>query len=146
MPRRMIARGSGSWLNSSTVGAVRGGEHYRLVVDAGGVEVDGRSRLGAQVAVTEVEVESTDVVGAAEAGELHAAFNAFGGVVSLHHSSVVFSRLSNWVRRWGSECNKGGVRRSSILGMGCRTAEVRGQNADVENHERRYFCIRTSDF
>jgi len=71
---------------------VEGGEHYGLVVDAGGVAIDGGGGLGAEVAVAEVEVESAHVVGAAGAGELHASLDADDGVMSLHNSSVVFSR------------------------------------------------------
>jgi len=59
---------------------VEGGEHYGLVVDFGGVLVDGGGGLGAEVAVARVEVESGDVVRAARAGELHAAFDASDGV------------------------------------------------------------------
>ena len=71
---------------------VEGGKHYGLVVGARGVEIDGGGGLGAEVAVTEVEVESADVVGAAGAGELHASLDAGDGVVSIHTSSVVFWR------------------------------------------------------
>ena len=59
------------------------------MVDAGGVAIDGGGGLGAEVAVAEAEVEGADVVGAAGAGELHAALDASDGVVSLHNSSVV---------------------------------------------------------
>ena len=62
------------------------------MVDAGGVAIDGGGCLGAQVAVVEVEVESAYVVGAAGAGELHAALDASDGVVSLHNLSVVVWR------------------------------------------------------
>jgi hypothetical protein len=65
------------------------------VVDGGGVAIDGGGGLGAEVAVVEIEVESADVVGATGAGELHAAFDTRYGVVSLHSSSVVFSRWSD---------------------------------------------------
>ena len=64
---------------------VEGGEHYGLVVDARGVEIDGGGGLGAKVAVTEVEVESADLVGAAGAGELHASLDAGDGVMSNHN-------------------------------------------------------------
>jgi hypothetical protein len=59
------------------------------VVDAGGVAIDGGGGLGAEVAVAGVEIECADVVGAAGAGELHAALDASDGVVALHNSSVV---------------------------------------------------------
>jgi len=68
---------------------VEGGEHYGLVVDRGGVLIDGGGGLGAEVAVAGVEIESADVVGAAGAGELHAALDASNGVVPLHNSSVI---------------------------------------------------------
>ena len=62
------------------------------MVDAGGVAVDGGGGLGAEVAAADVEVEGADVVGAAGAGKLHAAFDPSDGVVSLHKSSVVLWR------------------------------------------------------
>ena len=68
---------------------VKRGEHYGLVVDIGGVLVDGGGGLGAEVAIAGVEIEGADVVGAVGAGELHAALDASDGVVSLHNSSVV---------------------------------------------------------
>jgi hypothetical protein len=71
---------------------VEGGEHYGLVVDAGGVAIDGGRGLGTEVAVAGIEIEGADVVSAAGAGELHAALDASDGVVSLHNSSVVVSR------------------------------------------------------
>jgi hypothetical protein len=71
---------------------VEGREHYRFVVDAGGVEIDGGSGLSAEVAVAEIEIESADVVSAAGAGKFHPAFDAPDGVVSLHNLSVVFWR------------------------------------------------------
>jgi hypothetical protein len=68
---------------------VEGREHYRFVVNCGGVLIDRRGGLGAEVAVAGIEVEGADVMGAARAGELHAALDASDGVVSLHNSSVV---------------------------------------------------------
>ena len=68
---------------------VEGGEHYGLVMGARGVEIDGGGSLGAKVAVTEVEVERADVVGASGAGELHASLDAGDGVETLHNFSVV---------------------------------------------------------
>src|SRR5580698_5916399 len=68
---------------------VEGGKHYGFVVDAGGVTVDDGGGLSAEVAVAGIEIESGDVVGAAGAGELHAALDASDGVVSLHNLSVV---------------------------------------------------------
>ena len=75
--------------------SVEGGEHHGLVVNAGGVEIDGGSGLGAEVAVAGVEVECADVVRAAGTGKLHAALDASDGVVSLHKSSVVHWRESS---------------------------------------------------
>jgi hypothetical protein len=91
---------------------VEGGEHYGLVVGARGVEIDGGGSLGAKVAVTEVEVESADVVGASGAGELHASLDAGDVVMSIHNSSVVFWRENN--RHGGGAakvmgCGVGGV-------------------------------------
>ena len=69
---------------------VKGREHDGLVVDFGGVLVDGGGGLGAEVAVAGIEVEGADVVGAMGAGKLHAALDASDGVLALHNSSVVF--------------------------------------------------------
>ena len=63
---------------------VEGGEHDRLVVDLGGVLVDGGGGLGAEVAVAGVELEGGDVVGAVGAGELHASLDARHGVEAFH--------------------------------------------------------------
>ena len=82
---------------------VEGGEHYWLVVDRRGVEIDGGGGLGAEVAVVEVEVEGADVVGAAGAGELHASLDARDGVVPLHNSSVVFSQGSDRHEGWAAK-------------------------------------------
>ena len=84
--REFEARRSGA--PDALLGVERG-EHYGLVVDLGGVLVDGGSGLGAEVAIAGIEVESADVVGAAGAGKLHAAFDPSDGVVSLHNSSVI---------------------------------------------------------
>ena len=65
------------------------------MVDCGGVLVDGGGGLGAKVAVAGIEIEGADVMGAACAGELHAALDASDGVVSLHKSSVVHWRESS---------------------------------------------------
>ena len=59
------------------------------MMDAGGVLIDRRRGLSAEVAVTGVEVERADVVGATGAGKLHSSLNAFHGVVSSHTLSVV---------------------------------------------------------
>ncbi len=107
---------------------VEGGEHYGLVMGARGVEIDGGGSLGAKVAVTEVEVESADVVGASGAGELHASLDAGDGVMSVHNSSVVFWRQNS--RHGGGAAKVTGVRswRSSEVGMDAspRSAGNRG--------------------
>ncbi len=54
------------------------------MVDAGGVAVDGGGGLGAEVAVTGIEVESADVVSAVGAGEPHASLDACHGVETFH--------------------------------------------------------------
>jgi hypothetical protein len=91
---------------------VEGGKHYGLVVGAGGVEIDGRGGLGSEVAVTEVEVESADVVGAPGAGELHASLDASDGVISIHNPSVVLWRENS--RHGGEAAKVMGVRREKV--------------------------------
>jgi hypothetical protein len=49
---------------------VGGRDDRGLVVDLGGVLVEGGSSLGAEITVLEVEVEGADAVRAAYAGEL----------------------------------------------------------------------------
>lgn len=71
---------------------VERGKHYGLMMDIGGVAIDGGCGLGAQVAVASVEVKGADVVGAVGAGELHASLNARDGVKALHNASVVLWR------------------------------------------------------
>ena len=65
--------------------SIEGGEHYGLVVDAGGVAVNGAGGLGAKVAIAQVEIERADVVGAMGAGKLHASLDAGDGVEALHN-------------------------------------------------------------
>ena len=88
--------------------AVEGREHYGLVVDAGGVPVDGGGGLGTEVAVAGVEVEGADMVSAVGASELHASLDAGDGVETLHSSSLVFS--------CGSERHEG--RAAKVMGRG----------------------------
>ena len=64
---------------------IEGGEHYGLVVDFGGMQVDFGGGLGAEVAVARVEVEGADVVGAVSAGELHASLDASDSIEALHN-------------------------------------------------------------
>jgi hypothetical protein len=63
---------------------VEGGVHDGLVVDAGGVEVDGGGGLCAEVAVAGVELDGADVVGTTGADELHASLDTCHGVDALH--------------------------------------------------------------
>ena len=65
--------------------SVEGGEHYRLMVDFGGVLVDGGGGLGAEVAVAGIKIESTDVVRAMGTGKLHTALDASDGVEAFHN-------------------------------------------------------------
>jgi hypothetical protein len=112
---------------------VEGGEHYWLVVGAGGVEIDGGGGLGAKVAVTEIEVECADLVGASGAGELHASLDAGDGVMSIHNSSVVFWRENS--RHGGGAAKVMKVRswRSSEVGMRC-LASLGGQPRWLSPH------------
>jgi hypothetical protein len=115
---------------------VEGGEHYGLVVGAGGVEIDGGGGLGAKVAVAEIEVECADVVGASGAGELHASLDAGDGVMSIHNSSVVFWRENS--RHGGGAAKVMGARSwgSSEVGMVPRFAR-RAAEVAVPTHELR---------
>jgi hypothetical protein len=62
-----------------------------LVVDLGGVLIEGGGGLSAQVAIPEIEVEGADAVRAADAGELQASHDSLGRVIS--HGWIV-------TRRW----------------------------------------------
>ena len=86
---------------------VEGGEHYGLVVDFGGVLVDGGGGLGAEVAVARVEIERGDVVSAVRAGELHAAFDASDSVEAFHKFECSLLRVDGKARGVGSEGNEG---------------------------------------
>ncbi|MGB8733694.1 MAG: hypothetical protein WCC99_20750 [Candidatus Sulfotelmatobacter sp.] len=85
---------------------VEGREHDGLVVDAGGVLVDGRGSLGTEVAIAGVEVECADVVGAVGAGELHAALDASDGIEALHKFECSLLAAKWKARWWGSESNE----------------------------------------
>ena len=80
-------------------------EHDGLVMDAGGMLVDGRGSLGAEVAVAGVEVECADVVSAVGAGELHAALDASDGVEAFHKFECSPFAAEWKARWWGSEGN-----------------------------------------
>jgi hypothetical protein len=73
------------------------------VVDFGGVLVNGRGCLGAEVAVARIEVERADMVRAVSTGELHSALDTRDGVEAVHILSVVFWRESG---RHGGEAAK----------------------------------------
>ena len=89
-------------------------------MNAGGVHIDGGGGLGAEVAVAGVEVESADVVGAAGAGEFHAALDASDGVVPLHNFSVVPCRGKR--AHVGGAAKVIGVRRGRSSELGMRTS------------------------
>ena len=59
-------------------------KHHRFVMHLGGVLIDGRGRLSAPIAITRIELESTDTVRAVGAGELHASLDAGDGVEAFH--------------------------------------------------------------
>jgi len=88
--------------------SVERGIGHRLVVDVGGVLVDGGSGLRAQVAVAGVEVERADVVGTVRAGELHAAFDASDGVETFHSFESSPLTANGKARWWGGEGNERG--------------------------------------
>ena len=86
---------------------VEGGEHHGLVMDGGGMLVNGGGGLGAEVAVAGIEVEGADMVGTMGAGKLHATFDASDGVEALHSSEcspLAEERKALWS---GSEGNEG---------------------------------------
>jgi len=60
----------------------------------GGVIVNRRGGLGAQVAVSRVELERADAVGAVGAGKLHASLDAGDGVEAFHNFECSF-RIRN---------------------------------------------------
>jgi hypothetical protein len=105
---------------------VEGGEHYGLVVDGGGVAVDGGGGLGAEVAVAEVEVEGADVVGAMGAGELHASLDAGDGVEAFHRIQSSLFVGKGKTRGWGGEGNAGcECEEVLIVGMGAQNLASR---------------------
>ena len=58
------------------------GDNHGLVVNLGGMLIEGVGGLGAEVAVLKVEVKRADAVRAADAGELRTALDPLGCVVS----------------------------------------------------------------
>jgi hypothetical protein len=100
---------------------IKGGEHHRFVVDFGGVAIDRGGRLGTQITVSNVEVESAHVMRTVGAGELHAALDARDGVEAVHGLSVVFcaqggrngseaAKVTNWCFQKGRWIAFGGLR------------------------------------
>ena len=68
--------------------------------------IEGVGGLGAEVAVPEVEVKSADAVRAADAGELRAAFDSLGSVVS-QSLIVTPKRRANGALWSGTNGNEG---------------------------------------
>lgn len=62
--------------------------------------IEGVGRLGAEVAVFQVEVESADAERAADAGELRASPDRLGGVVFNGFILVPWGRASGAVVGW----------------------------------------------
>jgi hypothetical protein len=89
---------------------VERGEHDGLVVDLGGVLIDRRRGLGAEVAVARVEVESADVVSAMGAGEPHASLDAGDGVEALHRIECSLLAANEKARVVSGEGNESCVR------------------------------------
>jgi hypothetical protein len=82
------------------------GDNHGLVVNLGGMLIEGVGGLGAEVAVLEVEVKRADAVRAADAGELHATLDPLGCVVS--HNPIVSPRASGNGALWsGGKGNTG---------------------------------------
>jgi hypothetical protein len=77
------------------------GDNHGLVVNLGGMLIEGVGGLGAEVAVPEVEVKCTDAVRATDAGELRTAFDPLGCVVSVSHNLIVSPR-----RRGNEHCGR----------------------------------------
>jgi len=88
---------------------VERGEHNGLVVNFGGVLVDGSCGLGAKIAIARVEVKSADVVGAMGAGEPHASLDASDGVKTLHSIKCSLLARERKARGVSGEGNDGEV-------------------------------------
>ena len=72
----------------------------------GGMLIEGVGGLGAEVAVPEVEVKSSDAVRAADAGELRAGLGPLGSVVS--HNLIVSPRRRANGALWSGTKGNGG--------------------------------------
>ena len=82
------------------------GDNHGLVVNLGGMLIEGVGGLGAEVAVLEVEIKRADAVRAAHAGELRTTLDPLGCVVS--HNLIVSPRTRGNGALWsGDECNTG---------------------------------------
>ena len=117
-------------------------EHYGLVVNAGGVLVDGGSGLGAEVAVAGIEVECADVVGAVGAGEPHAAFDASDSVEALHNFECSLLAAKGKTPWWGSEGNEGG--KSGVPKRDWGSAVVAELQSKDPHHGKGLFSLMTS--
>jgi len=82
------------------------GDNHGLVVNLGGVLIEGVRGLRAEVAVLEVEVKRADAVRATDAGELGAALDPLSSVV--RHNLIVSPRRRGNAALWsGGEGNRG---------------------------------------
>jgi hypothetical protein len=106
-------RASGSLDELLDVGV---GDDQGLVVNLGGMLIEGVGGLGAEVAVLEVEVKRADAVRAADTGELRASLDPVCSVVS-HDLIVSPSRRGSGARWSGGEGN-GAVGSSSTSEIG----------------------------
>ena len=77
----------------------------RLVVRPGSVLIDSRSALGAEIAVTGVEVECTDAVFAASTLELYSPFYPNGRVVCHRFDCSLLLGMKD-APRWAVEGNE----------------------------------------
>lgn len=83
---------------------IEGRKHRRLAMYLGSVSIESCSALGAEVAVTGIEIECTHAVFATSTLELYASFYPIGSVV-CHHLIVVFRSEDKDAPRWAVEGN-----------------------------------------
>ena|SRR5579862_3553652 len=91
------------------------GDNQGLVVNFGGMLIEGVGGLGAEVAVLEVEVKRADVVRAADAGKLRASLDPVCSVVS--HDLIVSPRRRGSGAPWSGGEGNGAVGSSSTSDM-----------------------------